>query len=1288
MSASFVAVVLLVFAAYLLFFDYPEALRKQLQDELSRIAGAPASIGSIGLDWSSYAFELRDVSVEGSDGEPFLEVSRIRGQLRLSEIARFRLHWTELWVQGLSLRLVEGAEPGFGAGGATATLPLASAGSSFAADRVVLEDAEIILSDERIPWELEASNLAVVLTRDRRRSYKGTLEYDEGRLVIRDQPAVATALSAEFEIVAGELLVHEARAVSEIGEISAKGKLGLAGGIQGRFDVAAEVAVERAVALMGDVGTMGSERLASGPVRFRGSLSISPDGQSLQGTLDWPSGRLLGVLVSGWSGDVFWDSQLLQLSGAEGRIASGRGKLQLQQPLPVEANPVLLDVQFENLHLDELVSGVRGRPSPVDSVLSGMVSLSFESTDPLGADGRFEVDGARPTTETLGEAVSFYASGSLRAGDVEIDEARVETDTLDGTLTGLYPRKAPADLVVDIRSTDLARTDALARDVRRILRPDTEPDPEPWGMAGRGRATGHLTARLPHLSFDGALSATDLEFDRLVVDHVEGRGRLSEEILSFEDLLAKKGDAVLAGSGRVVLQGPLGVRDFEVSLRASRWPATDLTTWLDIAPDVSGSASGNVEISRTDETLKGSAHLDLSSPGFAGARFDSARVRARFAEGVVVLDRIEVERQGSTLGGDVTIDLETGGLRGTLAAENFPLSRNDTLGVELGGRVDGEAVLGGRTDAPTAELTGEGRGLRINGFDLGDGAISGKLRAPVFSLDLSFGQRLQIDVRGRLEDAIPVTGTIHCRETDVSSWLARLSDAVPASVRVLTSGDVRFDVGLRHTETLTGEGTLSRVSVRAGSTSAETIAPVTIRFEDGILRIPTMSLAREGSRVNVGGVVNFRGESLDVRAEGRTTLDVIESFYPDITATGDVDLSARITGSWDEPSFSGHAELAGSAVRLRGFRQPLGDLRGRLVFDNRTIHIPELRGVFGSGPVLISGAILLEGLEPGSLDIRVVGTGMRLRYPEGLTATLDADLALLGDRDSRVLSGRISLHDAVWSREYDLVSGILSDSQGLELFEDLEEHELLRNLRFDVTIVAPESLRLRNSIAEIDASAELELRGTVKDPVLLGSAEAERGEVYFVGQRYDIVSGKIDFVDPTKVEPFIELTAETRVRSYRVELRLTGTADRFYPELSSDPPLRTLDILRLLSGASEQDLGLLAGNEEEELAGVGVATLLTERLSQVVGRRAERLFGLDRFSIDPFLVGKFANPTARVSLGKQITRDLSVNYSSNLNSTTEAIVLIEYTPEGNMSWILSRDEEGDIGIDVKFRKSF
>ena len=107
--ASVAAVLLLVFATYLIFFDYPETLRQGLERELSAVAGSPVKIGLIYLHPARYAFELRNISVEGPDENPLLTVDRVWGQLRLSEILRFRLHWTELLVQGLTLRLSEGS---------------------------------------------------------------------------------------------------------------------------------------------------------------------------------------------------------------------------------------------------------------------------------------------------------------------------------------------------------------------------------------------------------------------------------------------------------------------------------------------------------------------------------------------------------------------------------------------------------------------------------------------------------------------------------------------------------------------------------------------------------------------------------------------------------------------------------------------------------------------------------------------------------------------------------------------------------------------------------------------------------------------------------------------------------------------------------------------------------------------------------------------------------------------------------------------------------------------------
>ena len=1281
--ASVAAVLLLISATYLIFFDHSETLRQKLEAELSAVAGSSVSIGSINLNWARYAFELRDISVAGPDEDPLLTVDRVWGQLRLSEILRFRLHWTELLVQRLTLRLPEVS----GEGVSLARTTGGDSGVSISAERVALEDASILIADETLPWRFEASNLGISIERKSSGSYAGRLDYEDGGLVIKDHPEMRGSVSAAFEIAAGELLLHEARALSELGELRARGKLGLGGGVRGRFEVSAEGPVERSMASI--FGVSSNPQVITGMMALDGTLDLSPENQLLEGSVRWARGRLLGVAASDWSGEIFWDRQLLQLSGAEGIIASGRGRVELHQALPVVDHPASLEIAIDGASLAEVVAGMRGRPSPVDSLVSGRISLNLPATEPRRVDGTFELKGLKDLKETspsVAEAMAFELSGRVQDGDIEIESARVDSDAVSGTFSGLYPRVGSAELFVDIRSDDLARTDELARDVRRLLRPDDEADPEPWGISGTGFARGRLSERIPHFTFDGDVAAEVLQFDRLLIRDVRSRGVLSREVLRFEDLVANKSGGVVAGAGELTLEGPFDARDFDVSLRFSDWPASDLTTLLDWSASAEGLASGNLDVARIGGELAGTASLTIIEPVFFGETFDRATASAVFDGTTIKLEDAELVQRQSSFGGHLSMDLETGVIEGTLSTDSFALTGHTVLERDLDGRLEIEATIAGRMDVPVVDLRGHARELLLDGMSLGEASISGRLGGTELTLSIELDERHALEVTSRLEGDFPTSGTVRFQDLDVGPWLDRTSEWLPQPVRIRASGQSSFAVDLKRPETASLDATLANVTVESESFRLDSLAPIEVYLADGVLRVPTLSLAEDTSRVAVGGTVNFRAKTLDLRAEGATTLGLLGSFYPGMAATGDVDLSARITGSWDRPSLSGHADLAGSSLRVEGFRQTIGDLRGRLVFDNRTIRIPELTGVFGSGPITIAGAISLEDLRPGSLDLRARGTGMRLRYPEGLVATLDAELTLIGSRGEQVLSGHVTLRDAVWSREYDLVSGILSDSEELALFEELEGAELLENLRFDITIEAPESLRLRNSIAEIDASAELELRGTLAEPVLLGSMEAQRGEVFLLGQRYDITSGKVDFVDPTKVVPFIELTAETRVRSYRVQLRLTGTPDRFYPDLSSDPPLRTVDILRLLSGASERDI--LIGTEEEELAGVGVASLLTERLTAEVGRRAERLFGLDRFSINPFLVGRFANPTARINLGKQITRDLSINYSTNLNSTQEAIIVIEYTPEGSMSWILSRDEDGDIGIDVKFRKSF
>ena len=87
--------------------------------------------------------------------------------------------------------------------------------------------------------------------------------------------------------------------------------------------------------------------------------------------------------------------------------------------------------------------------------------------------------------------------------------------------------------------------------------------------------------------------------------------------------------------------------------------------------------------------------------------------------------------------------------------------------------------------------------------------------------------------------------------------------------------------------------------------------------------------------------------------------------------------------------------------------------------------------------------------------------------------------------------------------------------------------------------------------------------------------------------------------------------------------------------------------------------------------------------------RAGSSFGLlDRFRINPFLVGAENSPVARVTISEQITRDLTITYSPDLSSNRQQIILIEYFLNNDTSFIASRDETGAVGLDIKLRKRF
>jgi translocation and assembly module TamB len=100
--------------------------------------------------------------------------------------------------------------------------------------------------------------------------------------------------------------------------------------------------------------------------------------------------------------------------------------------------------------------------------------------------------------------------------------------------------------------------------------------------------------------------------------------------------------------------------------------------------------------------------------------------------------------------------------------------------------------------------------------------------------------------------------------------------------------------------------------------------------------------------------------------------------------------------------------------------------------------------------------------------------------------------------------------------------------------------------------------------------------------------------------------------------------------------------------------------------------------------------LLSEAISSGVGGRIEHLFGISSFRVDPFVAGTAteSNAAARVTIQEQLTRDISITYSTNASTNQYQLIQVDYAIKRGLSIQFLRDINGTYGMDVKFVKHY
>jgi autotransporter translocation and assembly factor TamB len=339
----------------------------------------------------------------------------------------------------------------------------------------------------------------------------------------------------------------------------------------------------------------------------------------------------------------------------------------------------------------------------------------------------------------------------------------------------------------------------------------------------------------------------------------------------------------------------------------------------------------------------------------------------------------------------------------------------------------------------------------------------------------------------------------------------------------------------------------------------------------------------------------------------------------------------------------------------------------------------------GAGAVAVSGWAQMSGVTLQEFSVKTAIDNVTVRYPEGLTSTLSGDLYYDGDAAEQALSGEIMIKRARYDKRIEWKSMLVDVSRGLYQ-KKKTDIGWMGDTQLNIRFHGSDNIQFQNNLASMPIGIDVFIRGTVNRPQLLGRMEALKGSVYFRNNNFKILHASADFVDPSRMNPVLDIMAETQVREYQIRLSVTGTADRAVVTFISDPPLIDTDILSLLA------LGKKGSELKGKEAGVGVgeaASFATGQFQDVFERRTRSLTGLDRFSVDPY-VGKSDTAVPRVTVGKELIQNkLYVTYSSNVGaSTPEQFLRLEYILNKNFSLVGERAYIGNYGADIKYRFEF
>jgi translocation and assembly module TamB len=1175
----------------------------------------------------------------------------------------------------------------------------------------VLERGEVYYNAQSTPLSADLRDLNFRATfNELLKMYSGELKYSNGRVEFGAYQPFEHSFDAQFDMTPSTFQLHRAQVTSDAARINlvATATNFNAPEVQAMYDITIDGG--QVAKLINDPSVPRGLILATGSASYQqvsnvpalNTLTISGDLNSKQLVVTTPSLRAVVDNVAAHYSLAKGDAVLHDLrAGFLGGELTAQGTMK-QVGGSAPRSEVTASLRHVSLvQADRLVTSRSQQPVSITGELNADAKATWgrtfddlvarvDSTIHAQAAERHSVSAnSTSSTETasgvpINSEIHATYTGANKA--ITLADSYLRTPQTTVKMNGTLGNRS--SLAIRLQSNDLREVASIAN-MFNTPKPG-QPQRQPLDLAGSASFNGNVSGSTsaPHLT--GQLAANGLHVNgsawkvvRTGVDASPSQARLINADL---EPLPK---------GRITMNATAGLDKWtfsktsplQLQLDASQLDIASLTKLVGQQIPVSGTLDTHVALHGSEENPIGTGNLSVTDASAYDEPVSSVQVNFGGTDDQAQAT-VSIKLPAGSIQSNVTVRPKERTYTAQLASSGIQIEKLATVkarNLDAAGKVSIEASGQGSFDNPQVNASIQMPSLIIKNQRVANLKLDANMANHIADATLSsaaMNTNIQAKVHVNLTDDYQTDATVDTQNIELQPIIAIFSPANASSLSGQTELHAMVHGPAKNKAELEAHVTIPYLKVAYNNNiQLASAAPIHADYKNNVLTLQHSAIKGTDTNVEFEGSIPVGNNApMSLLLKGDVNLQLAQIFAPGTRTGGDIrfNIDSRGTAAQD---IGGEIDIVNASYASADSPVGLENGNGVLKLTTDRVNIQSFKGTVGGGNVTASGGILYR---PNlQFNLGLSAKNIRMLYPQGMREAIDANIRLAGTADNATLGGTVDLTNLSLTPGFDAAT-FAGQLGGVAAPTPVGG--LAQNIHLNLAVRSSNNVNLMSRTLSVNGSANLQVRGTADQPVILGRVNLTDGDIILNGDRFVLQGGTIQFVNPSQTEPVLNIGVSTTIQQYDITMKFQGPTDQMRTRYTSDPALPEADIVHLLA----------FGNTTEAAANASAATpnqmaesLVANQVSSEVTSRFAKAAGISQLSISPVLSNgqNSQQAGANITVQQRVTGNLFVTFSTNTAQATET-VQGQYKISPKVSLSATRDPNGGFGVDALIKKEY